>query len=184
MSHSTFGESLFHRRLKDASSKLHWFGIALVVLGVAAIVFPMVSTLVATLFVGWVLLISGILALAGSFSIHGAGPFFGALLLGLLSLAAGVFLVLHPLAGALALTLLAGMVFMVQGAFELVFAFEMRPLNGWVGMLLSAIASILMALIIIGGWPGISLVVLGILLGVNFISSGLGYLFVGRVMKG
>lgn len=178
-----FGDNLFHRRLRGASTRIFWFGIALLVLGIAAIVFPVLSTLLATVFVGWILLIFGIMAFVHSFSIHGAGPFFGALLLSLLSTAAGIFLVMHPPVGALALTLLAGMVFMVQGAVELSFALEMRPMSGWGGMLISGIASIAMALIIIAGWPGISMVVLGILLGVNFISSGLGYVFIARMMR-
>ena len=65
--------------------------------------FQCFQTLVAALLVGWVLLISGALTFFGSFSIHGTGPFFGALLLSLLSLAAGVFLLFNPLAGAVAL---------------------------------------------------------------------------------
>jgi uncharacterized membrane protein HdeD (DUF308 family) len=122
-------------------------------------------------------------ALTGAFSFHGAGPFFGALLLGLLSIAAAAFLLMNPLAGAVALTLMLGMIFMIQGAFELFFAFEMRPFPGWSGMLTSAIISIIMAVLILATWPGISMVVLGLLLGMNFISSGLGYLVVSRLMR-
>jgi uncharacterized membrane protein HdeD (DUF308 family) len=183
MSDTSFADSLFHGRLRAASGRLFWFGLVMVVLGIAAIVFPIFSTLVATLLVGWVLLIFGIITLVGSFSIHGTGPFFGALLLSLLSIAAGVFLLFNPLAGAVALTLLVGVIFMFQGAFEIFFAFEMRPHTGWVGMLISGIASIVMAVLIAAGWPGISVVVLGILLGVNFISTGLGYIFVSRALK-
>jgi uncharacterized membrane protein HdeD (DUF308 family) len=183
MSGASFVDSLFHGRLRAASSKLFWLGLAMVVLGIAAIVFPIVSTLVATLLVGWVLLISGGVTFVGSFSIHGTGPFFGAVLLGLLSIAAGVFLLFNPLAGEIALTLMVGALFMFQGAFELYFAFEMRPHPGWVGMLVSAIASIVMAVLITASWPGISVVVLGILLGVNFISTGFGYIVVSRALK-
>jgi uncharacterized membrane protein HdeD (DUF308 family) len=180
---STFGDSFFHRRLHAASGRMFWMGLVMVILGIAAIIFPILSTLVAALFVGWMLLIFGGVTLFGSFSIHGAGPFFAALLFSLLSIAAGFFLLMNPLAGAIALTLMLGMVLMVQGAFEIVFGLEMRPVSGWGSMLISGIASIIMALIIIGGWPGISMIVLGIVLGVNFISSGLGYMHVSRQMR-
>jgi uncharacterized membrane protein HdeD (DUF308 family) len=183
MSDLPYGDGIFHRRLRDSANRLRWFGIALLVLGIAAILFPVFSTLLATVFVGWLLLIFGIMAFIHSFSIHGAGPFFGALLLSLLSTAAGIFLVTHPPAGALALTLLLGMVFMVQGAVELSFALEMRPMPGWGGMLASGIASIVMALLIIATWPGISMIVLGILVGVNFISSGMSFIFMTRAMQ-
>jgi uncharacterized membrane protein HdeD (DUF308 family) len=50
-------------------------------------------------------------------------------------------------------------------------------------MLISGIASIVMAVLIAAGWPAISVIVLGILLGVNFLSTGFGYIFVSRALK-
>lgn len=176
-------DSLFHGRLRAAPRKLFWLGVLMVVLGIAAIVFPMISTLVATLLVGWVFFISGIITLYGSFSIHGTGPFFAALLLGLLSIVAGVYMLFNPLGGEAALTLVVGVLFMFQGAFEIIFAFEMRSLPGWIGMLLSGIASAVLAVLIVAGWPAISVIVLGILLGVNFLSTGLAYIFVSRALR-
>jgi uncharacterized membrane protein HdeD (DUF308 family) len=183
MSVTSSTDSLFHGRLRASTGRLFWLGLALVVLGIAAIVFPIISTLVASLLVGWVLLISGGFTFFGAFSIHGTGPFFGALLLSLLSIAAGVFLLFNPLAGAVGLTLVVGVLFMIQGAFEIFFAFETRPHAGWMGMLISGLASIVMAILIAAGWPTISVFVLGILLGVNFISTGLGYIFISRSLK-
>jgi uncharacterized membrane protein HdeD (DUF308 family) len=183
MTNTSIIGNLFHDRLREASGSLFWLGLAMVVLGIAALVFPMISTLAATIFVGWIFLLSGSLTFIGSFSIHGTGPFFGALLFSLLSIAAGVFLLFNPLAGAVALTLLVGVTFVFQGASEIAFAFEMRPLPGWVGVLISGIASIVMAVLIAAGWPEISVFVLGILLGVNFLTTGLAYLFVSRVLK-
>ena len=60
MSGPSFAENLFHGRLRAASGRLFWLGLLMVVLGLAAIVFPMIATLVATLLVGWVFLISGV----------------------------------------------------------------------------------------------------------------------------
>jgi uncharacterized membrane protein HdeD (DUF308 family) len=183
VSDTSFVDSVLHGRLRAASDRLFWLGLVMLLLGTAAIVFPMFATLVAALLVGWVLLVSGCVTLIGSFSIHGTGPFFAALLLALLSIAAGVFLLFNPLAGAIALTLMVGVLFMLQGAFEMFFAFEMRPHPGWLGMLVSGIASAIVAVMIAAGWPGISVIVLGILLGVNFISTGVGYVFVSRALK-
>ena len=118
-----------------------------------------------------------------AFSIRGAGPFFGALLFSLLSIAAGAFMVARPTLGELAITISLGALFMVQGAFEAVLAFELRPARGWGWMLLSAVASVVLSIIILSGLPTLSLVTLGILIGVNFISSGLAYLFVGGAVK-
>jgi uncharacterized membrane protein HdeD (DUF308 family) len=50
-------------------------------------------------------------------------------------------------------------------------------------MLASSIVSIIVAVLILAIRPGISMIVLGVLLVVNFISSGLGYIAVSRVMR-
>jgi uncharacterized membrane protein HdeD (DUF308 family) len=183
MSDISSADTLILRRLRAASGRLFWLGLAMVALGIAAIVFPIFFTLVAALLVGWVLLIFGGFVLIGAFSIHGTGPFFGALLFGLLCVVAGFFLLLHPLAGAVALTLVVGILFLFQGAFEMFFAFEMRPYSGWVAVLLSGVASIVVAVLIAAGWPKISVIVLGLLLGVDFLSTGFSYLFVSRALK-
>ncbi|MDD2703764.1 MAG: DUF308 domain-containing protein [Acidocella sp.] len=175
--------NFFHGKLRAASSKLFWLGFVLVLLGLAALAFPIFSTLAATILVGWALLISGVAVFVSSFWIHGTGPFFGANLFGLLSTGAGVFLLFNPLAGAVALTLVLGIMFMFQGAAEVMFAMEMRPASGWVGMLISGLASIVLAIIIASGWPGISLIALGLLVGINFLTSGFGYIFISRSLK-
>jgi uncharacterized membrane protein HdeD (DUF308 family) len=71
----------------------------------------------------------------------------------------------------------------LQGAFELFFALEVRPHPGWLGMLISGIASVILSLVIAAGWPAISAIALGILLGVNFLSTGIGYIVVSRTMR-
>jgi len=178
-----FVDDLFHTRLRPASGRLLWLGIVMVAVGVLALLFPMFSTLAVTVFVGWMMAISGAVTFVGAFSIRGTGPFFGALLLGLLSLGLGVFLIANPLAGAVALTLMVGAIFAVQAAFELYFAFEMRPHPGWAAMLISGVAAAVVAGLILVGWPSISLVVLGTLFGVNFASTGAAYIMVSRSLK-
>jgi uncharacterized membrane protein HdeD (DUF308 family) len=183
MGSASIGFHPIGERLKTATRQLMWLGLAMIVLGACALVFPLVSTFAVTLFVGGLFFVFGVISLSVAFTMSGAGPFFGALLFALASIGAGVFLMFNPAAGAVALTLIVGALFMVQGAQETVFAFEMRPASGWVAMLLSAIASILLAIIIFARWPAISLVVLGVLFGVNFISSGIGLVMVSRAAK-
>lgn len=173
----------FHDRLRAISPRLFWLGLLLTVLGIAAIAFPEFSTLAATLLTGWILLIAGVLIFISSFWIHGTAPFFAANLFGLLSGAAGVFLLFNPMAGAVTLTLILGIMFMFQGASELVFALETRPAKGWISILISGLASILLAVIIVSGWPGISAIALGLLLGINFLTTGIAYIAISHAMK-
>jgi len=178
----TPGEGLFHSRIRAASKNLFWVGLLMTIVGIAAIVFPMVSTLATALFVGWVILFAGVFLLVGAFSVHGTGPFFGALLTSLLMIAAGAYLLFHPLAGALVITIVIGVLFLIEGAVELGLAFEMRPNPAWIWMLISGLASIILAIVIAVGLPAISEVALGILLGVNFLTTGISYLLTSRAL--
>lgn len=182
MSTSSVIDSLFHGRLRAASGRFFWIGLGMLLLGIVALVFPVLSTLAVALFAGWVLLVAGMLLCMTAFTIHGTGPFFGALVTGLLFVAAGLFLLFSPFSGAVALTLMMGLVFMFQGAVETYFGLEMRPHRGWGFMLFSGLASVIVAALIVAGWPGISLIALGVLTGVNFISTGLGYIVVSKVL--
>jgi uncharacterized membrane protein HdeD (DUF308 family) len=102
---------------------------------------------------------------------------------GLLSVAAGVFVLARPAGGEVAITLTLGVMFMIQGAFEAALAFELRPLRAWTWLLMSALASMVLSLAILSGWPGTSLYALGVLIGVNFVSSGAAYLAVGMAVR-
>jgi uncharacterized membrane protein HdeD (DUF308 family) len=176
-------EGAFRDHVHKESGRLMWLGAAFLVIGVLALVFPVLTTLVATLLVGWTLVFSGVAGLFGAFSVRRAGHFFGALLFALLSIAAGVFILARPGFGVLTITLTLGALFMIQGAFELALALEIRPGRGWVWMLVSAIASIVLSLAIVTGLPGTSLIALGVVIGVNFISSGLAYLMLGSAAR-
>lgn len=176
-------ESLLHKRVRSVPRHFFWVGLALTLLGIAAIVFPWISTLVATLLVGWFLFVASIFTLLGSFTIRGTGPFFGALLLSLLSAGAGIFLMVNPGAGAVVLTTLLAILFLIEGAFEIMLALELRPIGAWIWMLLAAAASIFLGLFIAAGLPLASTVVLGLILGLNFLSTGVGYLFLARDIK-
>jgi uncharacterized membrane protein HdeD (DUF308 family) len=94
-----------------------------------------------------------------------------------------VFILARPIGGELAITLCLGALFMVQGAYEAVLAFEVRPAQGWGWMLVSALASVVLSLVIVAGWPGVSLIALGAVIGVNFLSSGLAFLMIGSAAR-
>ena len=128
-------------------------GLAFVIIGIAALVYPNVTSIVTTVFVGWVLIFTGLASFFGSFSIRGAGPFFGALLFSLLSIGAGALMIAKPATGELAIALSLGALFMIQGAFELAMAFELRrgPGMGW--LIFSALASIALSIVVLVGWP-------------------------------
>jgi uncharacterized membrane protein HdeD (DUF308 family) len=176
-------ENWLHDKVHKAADRLRWLGVGLLLLGIAALVFPLMSTLVITLFVGWLLIVGGLMALVGAFYMRGAGPFFGALLASLVTIAAGAFVIARPIGGELALTLTLGAVFLLQGAYETYLGFELEPMKGWGWMVVSGLASIVLSFVILTGLPVSSLMSLGIILGVNFVSSGFALVMVGGAAR-
>src|SRR6201987_1043111 len=98
----------------------HWVlflveGIILVVLGVLAIVIPPLATLAVTIFLGWLFLISGIVGLFTTFWARHAPGFWWSLLSAALGIGAGVVLLAWPVGGAVSLTLVLIVFFLIEG---------------------------------------------------------------------
>jgi uncharacterized membrane protein HdeD (DUF308 family) len=171
-----------YERLSEKKVQVFWKGVAMTVIGVLALLFPVFTTLTVELMVGWLLLFAGAATIYGAFSVEGTGPFFGELLLGLLKLALGLYLVRHPGLGIVALTLMLATVFMIDGAVQLGFALDVRPREGWIWIFVSGLISIGAGLLIAAGLPGTSLFALGILVGMNFFSTGIASIMLSRLL--
>lgn len=162
-----------------ASLRSHWKlflieGIVLVILGLAAVMLPLVATLAIAILVGWVFLLSGIIGLAATFRMRHAPGFWWSLLSGIIGIAAGIVLLRWPLSGALSLTLVLTIFLVLEGVVSIMFALEhKRELSGrWGMMLLSGLVDLLLAGIIFAGLPGAAAWAIGLLVGINMIFGG------------
>jgi uncharacterized membrane protein HdeD (DUF308 family) len=160
-------------------------GVIITLLGVAAVVWPQVSTLAVDLFAGWLFLLSGVLALAMMFAAPNSSGFFWAFLTGALSLFAGVLLLWHPVEGAVSLTLVLIAFFVAEGAFQTVFSFQYRAVfpESWGWMLFSGITDLILAGLIAAGLPGSAAWALGVIVGVNLITSGVAITMVAVTVR-
>lgn len=170
--------------------KLFMFqGAVMVVLGVLAICAPVAASIAVAIYVGWLLLISGIIGLIAIVSTHHVHAFLWSLITAALSVLIGVLLVLMPVQGAISLTIVLTAFFIAEGVFQTTVAIASRHVlaGTWVWMLLSGIADLVLAAIIIEGWPGTAVWALGLLVGVNLLTSGWAVVvaaFGGRGMAG
>jgi len=84
-----------------------------------------------------------------------------------------VLIVLILLVVALAtLTLVLAAYFVVDGIFEIIEAFDLKPIKGWVWMLFGGIVSILLGFMIWREWPFSGAWAVGILVGIKLIFAG------------
>jgi uncharacterized membrane protein HdeD (DUF308 family) len=167
------------QRAITQSIREHWVlflveGIILVVLGILAIVVPVVATLAVAIFLGWILLISGVVGLVTTFMARQAPGFWWSLLSAVLAIAAGIVLLGWPVSGAVSLTLLLIVFFTIEGILTIMYALEhKRELSGrWGWMLASGIVDLVLAVLIIAGLPGTAVWALGLLVGINMLFGG------------
>ena len=157
----------------------HWVlflveGIVLIVLGVTAIIVPVIATLAFTLLIGWLFLISGVVGLVTTFWMRNVPGFWWSLISGVVDIAAGIVLLRWPISGAVSLTLLLIAFFLVEGIVTLMYALEHRAqLSGrWGWMLASGIVDLILAGIIFAGLPETATWALGLLVGINLLFGG------------
>jgi len=161
------------------SIREHWVlflieGIVLVVLGILAVIIPVVATIAVTIFLGWLFLISGAVGLVTTFWARHAPGFWWSLLSAVLAIAAGIVLLAWPISGAVSLTLLLIVFFTIEGVLTIMYALEhKKDLSGrWGWMLVSGIIDLILAAIILAGLPGTAAWALGLLVGINMLFGG------------
>ncbi|MGO9930917.1 MAG: HdeD family acid-resistance protein [Steroidobacteraceae bacterium] len=157
----------------------HWViflieGIVLMVLGMMAVALPLLATIAVEIFIGWLLLVSGLVGLVTSIWMRRAPGFLWSLLSAILGIAAGVVLLWWPLSGALSLTVILTAFLTVEGILSIMYALEhKRDLSGrWGMMLLSGIVDLILAALIFLGLPGTAAWAIGLLVGINLIFGG------------
>lgn len=159
-----------------------WFigaGILLLILGIAAIILPVVAAVAVEILFGWILMLSGIITIVHSFRALSTGRCILRFLIGLIYLVIGGTFLVYPLTGVLTLSLLLAILFIVDGVFKTAVSLRLRPLPNWGWMLASGIVALILAGIIFSGFPGEVAWMLGLIVGVNLIFSGWSVIMLG-----
>ncbi len=149
-------------------------GLALVVLGAGAIIVPPLAGVVATVVLGWILLLAGAVGTVATLRTSGAPGYGWSLLSGLLAIAAGAVLLWSPIQGLISLTYVLIAFFVVDGIAMIFLALaHRRELSGrWEWMMLNGVMDLVLAAIIVAGWPGTLVWALGLLLGIDMLFGG------------
>lgn len=147
-------------------------GVSLIVLGLLAIAAPFFAGVTVIALLGWLVILAGILHWVYAWSERGAGVIPWQVLIGLAYAVAGFYLVLHPILGMVALTLVLGCYMAVEGVLNLVAWYRLRPADAAVYYLIDGVVSILLATLIFFHWPSGSTWLLGTFAGVGILMSG------------
>lgn len=148
-------------------------GFVAMILGVLALLAPMVTGLSIAFFVGILVVIAGITRLYWAFQAQGAGAMALMFLLGILTLICGIAMLSNTLFAAAVLTVLIAGYFIIDGVLEISAGMTYRHLPGKGWLILSGVISLLLGVIIFAQFPLSGIWAIGILFGIKLFFMGL-----------
>ncbi|MDY6980708.1 MAG: HdeD family acid-resistance protein [Pseudomonadota bacterium] len=159
----------------EVQQHLGWFiflGGLMVLLGLAALLFPFAATLAGELTLGVVLLVAGIFGTVHAFRVRPWKGFWLSLLTAVLTVIVGALLLVFPMHGIMTVTLLITAMFLVSGVFRTILAFQLKPHDAWGWILASGILALILGVLVITQLPQAAFWLIGILVGVDFLFAG------------
>jgi uncharacterized membrane protein HdeD (DUF308 family) len=156
--------------------------VLMMLVGMLAILLPAASGLAATIVVGVLLLCGGVLHIALAWRGAHRGAIAGEFLLGLVYGVIGLVLLANPVAGLASLTLAISIYLAVKGVLELFLAGWIRRAHGAGWLFFDAAVTLALALLIAASWPSAADWVVGTVVGINILFSGLARLNLARAV--
>lgn len=159
-------------------------GILFIILGLVGIFIPTFMTLATLYFFSYLLLFAGIF-LATFTWMSNRKDWIG-WLKSFILIFISLYMILSPMGGVATMGLLLSMYFFMDAFANFVFAMNVRNTTSdktWWMWLLNAIASVILGVIMIIGWPFSSLYLVGLFVGISLFIDGWVLLMGGKILK-
>jgi uncharacterized membrane protein HdeD (DUF308 family) len=170
--------------VKQNSGLVIMLGVILLIFGTLAIFSPLVAGLSIAITVGVLLILGGISQLFFAFKAGSFGKGIWLFILGALTVIIGIAMISQPQAALATLTLFLAAYFIVEGIFEIIGAFQVKPIKGWGWTLFSGILSLILGIMIWSQFPLSGAWAIGVLVGIKLIFSGWMLIAFGSAAKG
>lgn len=176
MANSSIHQGAFDEAARGRATAGVWgwplvFSLAIVALGILALISTGVASLATVLFLGILLMVAGVAEIVLGVRRRARGGFLLPFLNGLLSLVIGFCFLRWPIFGLAAATILLGAYFLASGLFRgLTSIIDRYPHWGW--DFFDGVVCLILGIIVIGSFPISAFWVLGFLVGIELIVRG------------
>jgi uncharacterized membrane protein HdeD (DUF308 family) len=164
------------QHMREAWLLLLILGIALVIVGVLAIISAFVATMATMAVFGSLLFVGGILQLVNALTCRNWRGFFLFFIAAICYSVLGLIMMSHPLAAAAAVTLMIAAALMIGGMIRIVIAVLDR-FYGWPWVLIDGFITLILGIFIWKHFPEDAAWIIGIFIGVNLILAGWSWIF-------
>jgi uncharacterized membrane protein HdeD (DUF308 family) len=151
--------------------------------GALAVMLPVVSTFAASVVLGVVLTLAGVVKMIQSLQIKDWSGFIWQELTGAVEVVGGILIFFNPLKGALAITLLIALVFLVQGVLQIVLAAMVRRQAGWHWFAVSGLVSLVASAALALKLPHTSILAPGTIAGISLLVAGGAYIAIALTIR-
>jgi uncharacterized membrane protein HdeD (DUF308 family) len=158
-------------------------GALFIIGGVVALFNALAATVVAIVYVAAAMVVAGGWQIVTALQIRpwGRAALWG--VVGALTLIAGLAAARFPIPAAVSFTALIGALLVTGGAIKLLLAYKLSDLSRWEYIAIAGTLSFVIGLLILAELPNAGLYVLGLLLGVNLLFEGVGWLAMGLAAR-
>lgn len=146
-------------------------GVFLMILGILTLSVQVFTTLVSVSFLGWMLILGGVLEFMYGFFSGSVGRAFLFFLGGIITFFVGVLIAANPALSAGTFTLIIGLFMVFTGIYK-AFSSLVNRYPNWGWIFTSGIVSFLLGSMIFAQWPFSGLWVIGLFIGVELFISG------------
>lgn len=157
--------------------------VLVIMAGVLAIIMPPVSGIVAAILVGWLLMFCGIAHLVYAWDTRHSGGHLWGTLLGIVYIIAGGYILVHPAAGLASLTLMLAAYLLAEAILEFILAYQLRLVHGSGWLVFDGVVTLVLAMMIFWTWPASTEWVIGTLVGISLIFSGMTRLAISMAVR-
>jgi uncharacterized membrane protein HdeD (DUF308 family) len=172
--------------VSEVKASWGWFvalGVGLIIAGLVASANLFLSTLLSVIYIAGMMLAGAVMQVIHAFSVnrwkHKTVSALSAILYGI----AGGFLLYDPVLSALNVTLIIGAFMIAAGVVRIGIGFRERANSGWGWIVASGIVSVAAGLMMTATWPAIGLWFLGLMLAVDLVVQGWGFLAFGVALR-
>jgi uncharacterized membrane protein HdeD (DUF308 family) len=158
-------------------------GATLVACGVAAMVAPAIANFATSTLLGTLLVIAGAACVYQAMHTKDWVGYNWQLLLGAGEMVGGIFIVINPLKGAGAVTLLVAIVVIALGVSQIGLALKIRPQSGWAWLVGAGLVSLLLGVALIARFPFSLTVNPGVMAGISLVGGGVAHAMIGLSLR-
>ncbi|HST38664.1 MAG TPA: DUF308 domain-containing protein [Conexibacter sp.] len=158
-------------------------GVLAVIGGVIAILVPALASVGVAIFIGWMLVFGAVFLFVDAFAVRDVGRLVLRALVALITLAAGIALLVAPLRGTYTLTVLLVLYFALAGVMRIAVAISERGLPGAGLTAFNGVVTLLLAILIGAELPESSDWAIGLLVGIDFLFFGFAAIAAASALK-